>query len=211
MLTREKNKTDTCTEVCFKIISSCSSFVVIYTVQLSSLGGAVGSSISLVFKQQQRIQYRGKLVMQWSSSSSERLSRPGSGGLLKWKVAWNTISTKTPRIPPKIRPHMPAEAHPVTFLLHRFSLVTSLFELSLFSCQPLVISEAICLYLEMSTSHLTTPSDPSVKLLWCICVITTARQLRFYCKTEKKAPSWGPSLSPLSIRKHTIRLYGKKG
>lgn len=140
--------------------------------------------------------------MQWSSSSSERLSRPGSAGLLKWKVAWNTISTKTPRIPPKIRPHMPAEAHPVTFLLHRFSLVTSLFELALFSCQPLVISEAICLYLEMSTSHLTTPSDPSVKLLWCICVITTARQLRFYCKTEQKSPELGP-FSISSVHKET--------
>lgn len=62
--------------------------------------------------------------------------------------------------------------------------------LSLFSFQPLVISAAICLYLKMFTSHLPTPSDPSIKPLCCICVITTVSQLGFYWQIEQKAPRW---------------------
>lgn len=40
----------------------------------------------------------------------------------------------------------------------------------------------------MFTSHLSTPSDPSIKSPCCICVITTASQLGFYWQMEQKSP-----------------------
>lgn len=162
-----------------------------------------------------------------------RLAQPVtvSTGFLKWKTAWNALSAKTPQIPPQdsdlacqlrhihLRTlcwHDSPVLSPISpCLLYQLCLVTLLFELSLFSFQRLVISEAICFYFMMSTSHLPTPSDPSIKTLWCIHAITTASQLRFSARLSKKVSSWperkGPSPYSLSIRRHTVPLYGGEG
>lgn len=102
---------------------------------------------------------------------------------------------QTLQIPPKI--HRPAEAHPLrgVFLIWEPSpqfhppfpviSVSPGYYLSWFSFQPLVISAAICLYLKMFTSHLPTPSDPSIKSPCCICV--NSQSIRILL-AEKKSP-----------------------